>query len=601
MAGASRQDLLVEGPVDPEYLTVLRLRYVPLLRIMFEFRETAIDSVVSTAGGHAAPTRVRAEGQPPGPAALLFSGGIDSFYSLTQLRRVGFPLRLLVNVHAGAHCHRACMERRKEQVRRVADASGLGFIAIDTNFHDVIDVGHLVAHPFRTVAAAYTLHGAVDGVFLSTGLAYHDLSFDWINEGGEAAGGSMTDSVAWARMPVTEIGYERRRFEKLEIVADEPLSYQALDVCLNGQHPGGGEPGAPPNCTECRKCIRTMLSLELMGRLDRYRTQFDLEAFAAKREELLGRVRQSRLASDRDLLARLRGSSLPGFGTMPIGIPAWASGPSWAAQPEDVGARRQARQKPPIRLYWWPGEPRLPNVGDELSPLIVERISGRKVLWASPEACDLAAIGSIMDVVLSADRRTPVHIWGTGFISDGPTLAHAPVHVAAIRGPFSAARLGLDGDIPLGDPGLFAGLLVEGPVRKVRNVGVIPHHLELDLSVYQAWRSLPGSLISPHLTPREFIESIAGCDLVFSASLHGLIVADAMGVPSIWVRPSGRVTGHGFKFRDYLRSVGRAEEPRELPTPDDLRRHLVDDLVNAYAFVGLADIRQRLAVAFPDV
>jgi pyruvyltransferase len=62
------------------------------------------------------------------------------------------------------------------------------------------------------------------------------------------------------------------------------------------------------------------------------------------------------------------------------------------------------------------------------------------------------------------------------------------------------------------------------------------------------------------------------CERIASSSLHGLILADAYGIPSCWIELSRRIAGGWFKFIDYFCSVGRAvDRPVPLSSSSDLR------------------------------
>ncbi len=256
----------------------------------------------------------------------------------------------------------------------------------------------------------------------------------------------------------------------------------------------------------------------------------------------------------------------------------------------------------PIGLYWWRHQDqRIRNVGDELSPLIVAMVSGRPVTYAPMATCDLVATGSQAEVALEIRRDRPIHVWGTGFQFEGPPVEPTHARVAAVRGPLSAARLGLAGMVAMGDPGLLADGLLDRMPRVRHRVGLVPHYVDLDLPAVRAWNGLRHDVvISPLTPPRVFIRAIAACDVILSSSLHGLAVADALGVPNRWVRLSDRVRGDGYKFRDHLQCVGEKDDsPIELPALGALDAPALETIGNAYRRAGLEEIRRRLVASFP--
>jgi len=58
----------------------------------------------------------------------------------------------------------------------------------------------------------------------------------------------------------------------------------------------------------------------------------------------------------------------------------------------------------------------------------------------------------------------------------------------------------------------------------------------------------------------DFIDEICSCDFVISSSLHGLIIAEAYGIPSQWVEFGTYVDGWEFKYYDFYESIGKMNE-----------------------------------------
>jgi hypothetical protein len=72
--------------------------------------------------------------------------------------------------------------------------------------------------------------------------------------------------------------------------------------------------------------------------------------------------------------------------------------------------------------------------------------------------------------------------------------------------------------------------------------------------------------------PHTALEAIAGASTIVSSSLHGIVLADAFGLPRMWDWFDG-VQAQGFKFRDYGSVVGAFE-------PGEWRQPVVDHIKN---------------------
>lgn len=218
-----------------------------------------------------------------------------------------------------------------------------------------------------------------------------------------------------------------------------------------------------------------------------------------------------------------------------------------------------------MKAYWYN---RRPNFGDQLTPLIFEAIAGVKVEWAEPKDADVFAAGSILGRV-PRDFRGIVIGTGAMYPKDRDALIRAKsATVLALRGPLSGKS-----DL-YADPGLMARLFSKRAITPTHKVGIVAHYADVRLRTAR-----DGHVIDVSRPPLEVFAAISRCATIRSSSLHGLIVADALGIPNRW-EPSPFVLGDGFKFRDYAASFEQKIEPnqwREVPHLDVLRK--IDALV----------------------
>lgn len=206
------------------------------------------------------------------------------------------------------------------------------------------------------------------------------------------------------------------------------------------------------------------------------------------------------------------------------------------------------------------------NWGDKLNPWMAARISGRRVVHAA-ELYPVARppvhywIGSHLGAA-SGDPRAI--IWGAGFISTDAPVGDRAAALRAVRGWRSVEKLRKAGVTPpevVGDAALLLPrFYTPAPAPRRYALGLIAHFREQDDAFFAAARTWGDVLpIDINGEIETVVDQIASCDRIISSSLHGIICADAYGIPAYWLHSSEKVVGDGFKFHDYFSSVGRPE------------------------------------------
>lgn len=242
----------------------------------------------------------------------------------------------------------------------------------------------------------------------------------------------------------------------------------------------------------------------------------------------------------------------------------------------------------------------LQNAGDAFNKPLVEMLSGMPVEHARVADAELLALGGgLANLQLSADfkRRAlqriagvvysqrPLYVWGSGFLHGN---SNAPFYrknliFCALRGELSRRKvsglLGAEVNVPLCDPGLLISDIYANFGEKKYSMGIISHYIESDHPYFnQLQKSCSDSIIIDiRKSPEQVFELISQCESIASSSLHGLIFADAMGIPSLRLKVTGKLAGGDFKFDDYYSSYGIdsntwvAENRKSFPTVENIK------------------------------
>lgn len=251
----------------------------------------------------------------------------------------------------------------------------------------------------------------------------------------------------------------------------------------------------------------------------------------------------------------------------------------------------------PIKLHYSSSKP---NWGDQLSPVICQLISGRPIVHAKPNNCDLMAIGSILDRAKEHFFTKKIHIWGSGFMH--PVPPHKTRHhIAAVRGRHTAALLLNAQPQALGDPGLLCDQLLTENITKKHEIGIVPHYSERQNPEIIKFLQLNPQIkfIDIFSSITDFLQDIASCHFILSSSLHGLIAPDSLAIPSIRLKLTDKIKGGDFKFQDYY-SIFDIEQPQPIAL-NDFTPQLINKIATDYQRPNLSQIKKSLIDSFPQI
>lgn len=240
------------------------------------------------------------------------------------------------------------------------------------------------------------------------------------------------------------------------------------------------------------------------------------------------------------------------------------------------------------------------NLGDYFGVIVVNWMLQRKGLSLDDyveKKKHLLTVGS--GAVKSYQNMT---IWGSGVERELPQRVrrffqkswHRKLDIRAVRGPMSRAylmKLGHKCPEVYGDPAILMPLIYSKLAigRGKYDISIVPQ-LVTEQGIREKYPD--AHIISMNTNDyKSVIDQIVQSKLIISSSLHGVILADAYGVPSIWYRGLGKDID--FKYKDYYASTGRTVEKipttieeamdcEPLPLPD--LKPLQEGLLNSFPY-----------------
>lgn len=202
------------------------------------------------------------------------SGGVDSFFTIynhLDREEVSYNITHLTFFNAGhaglGEEGRRKYEQRIEWIADVAKEFGVNLLTVDSNVNDFLDQNHISTHSLRTLSIPLLLQKLFSRYLFASGYRIEEFQYS----DGDTADYDLliVQCLTTDKLTFVLSGGEKSRIEKVKYIVNKDLVKKKLNVCVK----------EATNCSKCDKCVRTILEIYSLGKLEEYGAVFDLKYF----------------------------------------------------------------------------------------------------------------------------------------------------------------------------------------------------------------------------------------------------------------------------------------------------------------------------------
>lgn len=212
------------------------------------------------------------------------SCGIDSLHVLAALENTTLEQHKITHLtfnNVGSHGEgeraKRLFQERKEMSETFCKEYGFEFVEINSNIMDVFPQNHFITHTFTSMFAVFSLQKLYSIYYYASGRPFSAFSLADTALDCSYYDLLLAEAFSTDNLKIYSEGGTLSRLEKTRKVVNYAPSYRYLNVCTSTSH----------NCGKCEKCIRTLLALDVLGCLEKYREVFDIDYYLSHKQDYL--------------------------------------------------------------------------------------------------------------------------------------------------------------------------------------------------------------------------------------------------------------------------------------------------------------------------
>jgi len=285
----SNQSILVKAPISEKLYYNLKNTIIFLLAKAFKYKEIEIlvtETVVLDAKSNGVGTGC--------------SLGVDSFATILSHTTPDCPksykLTHLTFFNVGSHGEENLDEVREaylkdlKEIQIFADEINLPLISLESNlvtFYSKYDLNFNQTHVIRGMSMVLSLQKLFKKYIYSSGYPVSEIHLSSIDP--TYMEGVLLPNLSTENTTLIVGGPNQSRTEKMTQISDSPLAMKYLYVCCKDIVINNNMNIAPwvnlnndsekKNCSGCDKCLRTLVGLDAINKINNYENLFDLEKY----------------------------------------------------------------------------------------------------------------------------------------------------------------------------------------------------------------------------------------------------------------------------------------------------------------------------------
>ncbi|RKQ33486.1 hypothetical protein [Oceanobacillus halophilus] len=181
---------------------------------------------------------------------------------------------------------RSLFKKRVNLVKPCADELGIDLITVDSNISEILHMGFYETHSYRNISATLALQKLFHVYYYSSAysLKYFELKpgspghYDVFN----------MSMLSTENLSFFSTNPYETRVEKTRVVSQYKPAEKYLNVCIvDGV-----------NCGGCEKCVRTLFTIEVLGKLKEFSSIFNLDNYYKRRDKYIAKILAYRDSDD---------------------------------------------------------------------------------------------------------------------------------------------------------------------------------------------------------------------------------------------------------------------------------------------------------------